>query len=265
MTDYFIDKIKPGVTSFTSRRNHVFYLIEGTEVAYVIDTAMEAEPIRPLLETYTDKPLVLLVTHMHCDHMYHADEFSKAYVPQGDLRQWYKLRLEAWFATVIFKERPKRYQVATYQSFQAGDCFPLTPTADIEVVEAPGHSPGSSLFIHPSEKIIFVGDAFYHNTWLWLPNSGSLSEYLQMIKGLLVQLEPYADYTFVGGHRPPHSVASETANPLISYETLKDMKELCEARLANRIAPSEQPKHGPFNLEIYRHGKAGLWLKKKVK
>lgn len=264
MTKYFIDTISSTLTSFTSRRNHVFYLIEGESVAYVIDTAMEPSPIRPLLEQYTDKPLVLLVTHMHCDHMYHADEFETVYVPEGDLAAWNRLRKEAWFATVIFKERPKRYAVANYHSFKGGKNFELSSTAQLAVIEAPGHSPGSSLFIYEAEKIVFVGDAFYGNTWLWLPGSGTLSDYLQMIEGLLEQLKPYRDYTFIGGHRPHQTVASQVANPLISYDTLIDMKALCIARLDNRLKPAEQPRYGPFNLEIYRLGKAGLWLKKKV-
>lgn len=264
MTEYFIDKISPNVTSFTSWRNHVFYLIEGESVAYVIDTAMEPSPIRPLLKQYTNHPLVLLVTHMHCDHMYHADEFETVYVPQEDLAIWPKLKREAWFATTIFKAQPKRYAVANYQAFEEGAEFAVSSTTKLKVISAPGHSPGSSLFIYEAEKMIFVGDAFYANTWLWLPSSGSLSDYLQMIERLLVQLKPYADYTFIGGHRPHSSVASQLANPLISYETLKDMRELCLARLENRVSPVENPRYGPFNLEIYRLGKAGLWLKKKV-
>ncbi len=264
MTNYFIDKISPNVTSFTSRRHHVFYLIEGESQAYVIDTGMEPSAIRPLLEERTDKPLVLLVTHMHCDHLYHADEFETVYVPAKDLKIWSKLKKEAWFATIVFKAWPKRYAVANYQPFSEGDQFALSSRCAIEVMEAPGHSPGSSLFVYHAEKLIFVGDAFYANTWLWLPSSGSLSDYLLMIEGLLEKLRPYADYRFVGGHRPYQRVEEEQHDPLISYETLIDMRELCRARLEQRISPAEQPRYGPFNLEIYRLGKAGLWLKKKV-
>lgn len=264
MTEYFIDKISTSVTSFTSRRNHVFYLIEGESVAYVIDTAMEPTAIRPMLETWTDKPLVLLVTHMHCDHMYHADEFDTVYVPKKDLKAWGNLKKEAWFATLIFKEWPKNYDVSRYLAFEEEQAFDLDSTRRLEVIEAPGHSPGSSLFVYQAEKLIFVGDAFYANTWLWLPSSGSLSNYLQMIEGLLEKLSPYADYTFIGGHRPQQRLADQELNPLISYETLKDMKTLCLARLEGRISPVEKPRYGPFHLEIYRLGQAGLWLKKKT-
>lgn len=264
MSDYFIDQISPIITSFTSRRNHVFYLIEGEDQAYVIDTAMEKGGIRSLLESYTTKPLVLLITHMHCDHMYHAAEFDTVYVPQQDLINWQSLKWEVWFATLIFKARPKSYQVAGYLPFEEGDQFRLSDQAQIEVIAAPGHSPGSSLFICKKEKVIFVGDAFYANTWLWLPNSGDLSDYLQMIEGLITQLKPYADYTFIGGHRPPQRVSSEREDPLVSYETLLDMRTLCRARLAGHIQPVEEPRYGPFKLAIYRVGKAGLWLKKPV-
>ena len=49
-------------------------MVEGDEKAAVIDTGITTgKKIMPLLRELTDKPLLLVVTHVHWDHIYHMD------------------------------------------------------------------------------------------------------------------------------------------------------------------------------------------------
>ena len=61
--------------------NSSFYMVEGDEKAAVIDTGITTgKKIMPLLRELTDKPLLLVVTHVHLDHIYHMDEFEEVYM-----------------------------------------------------------------------------------------------------------------------------------------------------------------------------------------
>lgn len=56
-------------------------MVEGDEKAAVIDTGITTgKKIMPLLRELTDKPLLLVVTHVHWDHIYHMDEFEEVYM-----------------------------------------------------------------------------------------------------------------------------------------------------------------------------------------
>ena len=61
--------------------NSSFYVVEGEEKAAVIDTGITAgAKILPVIRELTDKPLLLVITHAHPDHMYHIDEFDEVYM-----------------------------------------------------------------------------------------------------------------------------------------------------------------------------------------
>lgn len=50
----------------------------------MIDTGITAgAKILPVIRELTDKPLLLVITHAHPDHMYHIDEFDEVYMPRG--------------------------------------------------------------------------------------------------------------------------------------------------------------------------------------
>ena len=56
-------------------------MVEGDKKAAVIDTGITTgKKITPLLRELTDKPLLLVATHVHCDHIYHMDEFEVIYM-----------------------------------------------------------------------------------------------------------------------------------------------------------------------------------------
>jgi len=80
-TEFCVLLIDQGVYSVTNSSGHTFYIVEGDQRAAVIDTGCtHGRRILPLIRQYTQKPLLLIITHAHSDHIYHMDEFDEVYM-----------------------------------------------------------------------------------------------------------------------------------------------------------------------------------------
>ena len=104
MEGFEVTKIGKHIFCILDAGNSSFYMIEGDEKAAVIDTGITTgKKIMPLLRELTDKPLLLVVTHVHWDHIYHMDEFEEVYmchdekkIEETTLRTLTAGRLKPW-------------------------------------------------------------------------------------------------------------------------------------------------------------------------
>lgn len=54
----------------------ISYLVDDKQYALLIDTGMWVEPLRPIIEKLTNRPVVVIQTHMHFDHMGSSYQWS---------------------------------------------------------------------------------------------------------------------------------------------------------------------------------------------
>ena len=81
MEGFQVTEIGEKIYCILDAGNSSFYVVEGEEKAAVIDTGITAgAKILPVIRELTDKPLLLVITHAHPDHMYHIDEFDEIYM-----------------------------------------------------------------------------------------------------------------------------------------------------------------------------------------
>ena len=81
MEGFQVTEIGEKIYCILDAGNSSFYVVEGEEKAAVIDTGITAgTKILPVIRELTDKPLLLVITHAHPDHMYHMDEFDEVYM-----------------------------------------------------------------------------------------------------------------------------------------------------------------------------------------
>lgn len=81
MEGFQVTEIGEKIYCILDAGNSSFYVVEGEEKAAVIDTGITAgAKILPVIRELTDKPLLLVITHAHPDHMYHIDEFDEVYM-----------------------------------------------------------------------------------------------------------------------------------------------------------------------------------------
>jgi len=149
------------------------YLIVGDERALLLDTGMGVGDIRVLTESLTDKPVFVVDSHAHWDHIggnhlfdeiwIHAAEADRldAGVPNERLRRAFapdqmKGPFPAGFDvdSVSFPPKPATGILQGGESFNLGG-------RSLDVIHCPGHSPGGIALLEPDRGVLFSTDVAY--------------------------------------------------------------------------------------------------------
>lgn len=190
----------------------ICYLVEGRDSALLIDTMMGWGDLRGYCGKLTDKPVKLVNTHSHPDHVLGNFQFERCYMHHRDIAAF-------WEYTAVKKEQlfeaAKQAALPEYSELleldynfsdaapmpvipiYGGDVFDLGDR-EIEAVEAGGHTPGSVVLIDHSTRIAYSGDACNGNTLLELPDSLPVAEYMSSLLRLK-ERQPEFDMMY-GGH-----------------------------------------------------------------
>ena len=147
--DWFaIETILPGLHAI-GEPNHHFrnwsYLIEGKQTALLFDSGTGFRNIAPVIDHLTKKPLIVLPSHLHFDHVGNLDRFPT--IALADLPM-----LSALDHNGIVRENPDLFLGATenqaWPRFSASHWFKIDEAFDLggrtlDVLHTPGHSPES--------------------------------------------------------------------------------------------------------------------------
>ena len=141
MEGFEVTKIGKHIFCILDAGNSSFYMVEGDKKAAVIDTGITTgKKITPLLRELTDKPLLLVATHVHCDHIYHMDEFEEVYmchdekkIEETTLRTLTAGRLKPW---------DEIHDIHTDSVISLGG-------TELRICQVPGHTPGSIVIWKP--------------------------------------------------------------------------------------------------------------------
>ncbi len=264
---YTIEELQPGLFAIDDEKADSMYLIVGAEKALLIDTCLMKEDILPMLRTLTDKPIELALTHAHIDHMYHAGEFNTVYLHERDIAAWKRgsLRLLMYAGYLMFHMPHKKFNVKRYVPISEETVLDLGGNR-IHVIPAPGHTPGSSIYVDDIHKVLFMGDAVGNGgatAWLWLPGCMNIGAYRSNLERLLEQLKPYESYRFLGGHRPQTFPTADApdGHPL-NMDSVRDMHTLCTKLLEHTIKPVGRQKQFVLTTWQYAYGITGMWVTK---
>lgn len=254
---YDIDYIEQGAVHFEDYIDASFYLIEGDEKAMLIDTGCGGGNVRRLASAFTDKPMVLAVTHAHGDHDAHANEFETAYLHVADID-----RLEEMNRHFGVSEE-EALHAQDFVAIRGGDVIDLG-NCPVRVFEMPGHTPGSVVFVDEKHRLVFTGDAIGSGVGVWMQLRGCpcLSQYRKDLEKLKTELEPYREYTFLGGHYRQGGTPGTPDYHPASYRMLEDLVTLCDLVLSGEIKGTEYAPVGRFADDevtlIASYGEAAL-------
>ncbi len=266
--------VTPGVWFFNDYSDASYYMVEGKDKALVIDTGMGEHPIMPLIHTITNKPVDLAVTHIHGDHMLHADEFDKVYICQAE-REALPTTMKAMMPGLQLDESKICW-------LESGDVIDIGGNR-IEAISLPGHTPGSLLFADHVHKCLFIGDAIGSGiiVLMSIPHSYNISAYKAELEAFAEKAKAFEDYIWLGGHRYQERGASYSNYFIPADEQpmeynpprrqlVLDMAELCGKLLAGEIEGEEIVPfiHKDMGEPTYRafYKSAGIvYLKSQVK
>lgn len=156
----------------------ISFLVFGNERCLLIDTGMGIGNIKNLVSSLTDKPIAVVNTHSHFDHIGGNWLFEEGYIlnsPPAVSRIKHGLKasevavhLEGDSTWYPYPEDfdPKNYHIKPFNSWKLiedGHVFELGGRI-IKVLATPGHSPDSIMLLDEQNEILFTGDTFYPAT-----------------------------------------------------------------------------------------------------
>ena len=121
------------------------FLLEGKDKAALIDTGMNIENIKEVVSSLTDKEVILLNTHADRDHIGGNSSFDTVHIGVHEMAFYSQSGL-------------KNNVVALFD----GDIIDLGERK-IEVINIPGHTPGSVGFYDINNKVLISGDPIQRN------------------------------------------------------------------------------------------------------
>jgi len=209
-------KVAPGVYAIYEPHQSeevISYLIVGHKQALLFDTGMGIANIRRVASQLTSRPIVVLNSHTHDDHVGGNWQFNFIYGMDTDFtRTNAKGSREDAQAEVasgeICGDLPKNFDSAAYQtkpwhiSMFVHDGFKINLGArTLEIIATPGHTPDAISLIDRENGLLFTGDTYYPAPiWLFRPET-NLDAYRQSI-ARLAALAPQINMV-LGAHNIP--------------------------------------------------------------
>lgn len=173
------------------------YLVEGSEKACLLDTTNGLDDIRAEAESLTSKPIFVILTHAHLDHMGGSALFDEVWMNPADMpvyrfktspeHRLYDARNRLHLEVEDLSQLPGVY-AAPFKPLEDGQCFDLGGIT-IEMVSVPGHTPGMMCALLREDRAMLFGDACGVAVMLMDEFSSCVSEYRQS----LLHLKEYED------------------------------------------------------------------------
>jgi glyoxylase-like metal-dependent hydrolase (beta-lactamase superfamily II) len=193
--DWFeVFRIKSHLLAFHEPRHYeetLVSLLVGQEKAVLIDTGCGIADLRKAVEQVTDKPVMVINTHTHLDHIGSNSQFDEIAMLDHPLsRQVAKegvsheiLQTEILAENLVTGPWPRGFEPGDFElsPFQVdrwlrdGDQVNLGESA-LEVIHTPGEAPDHICLLDRVERILFCGDILLHGAvWTHL-EGGSLED-----------------------------------------------------------------------------------------
>jgi glyoxylase-like metal-dependent hydrolase (beta-lactamase superfamily II) len=215
----------------------ISYLIVGTKQALLFDTGMGIGNIKAVVARLTSRPVVVLNSHTHDDHVGGNWQFPFVFGMDTAFTRANAKGSRADAQEEIGKDQlcgdpPRNFDPAKYVtkpwkiSLVVHDGFKVNlGHRTVEIIATPGHTPDAISLIDRENGLLFTGDTYYPATiWLYRPET-DVAAYTASVKKL-VALAPQVKIV-LGAHNIP------VAQPSV----LAQLDEAIRSVLDGRVKP----------------------------
>jgi glyoxylase-like metal-dependent hydrolase (beta-lactamase superfamily II) len=203
----------------------ISYLIVGSESALLFDTGNGIGDIRAIVDQLTEKPVQVLNSHSHFDHIGGNYQFKNILSPStifsvanslGDDGEQVKTEASAealckGLPAGVTQEDHKIEPYSITAAVRDGDIIDLG-SRKLEVLQIPGHTDDSVALLDEDSGLLWTGDTFYEGPiWLYFPET-DLPAYKESL-ARLVDLVPHLNALF-----PAHNTAKASPSMLVEAQ-----------------------------------------------
>jgi glyoxylase-like metal-dependent hydrolase (beta-lactamase superfamily II) len=210
-------KVQPGVFAIYEPKQAeevISYLIVGTKQALLFDTGMGIANIHKLVTELTSRPVVVLNSHTHNDHVGGNSLFTFVFgmdtaFTRTNAKGSRADAQEELGPGMLCGDLPKGFDAKTYEtkpwhiSLLVHDGFKINLGGGhtLEIIATPGHTPDAISLFDSTDGLLFTGDTYYPGPiWLFRPET-DLDAYVASVKKLAA-MEPKVKLVF-GAHNVP--------------------------------------------------------------
>ena len=213
----------------------ISYLIIGTDTALLFDTGNGIGNIKAIVDQLTDKPVKVLNSHTHFDHIGGNHYFDKILSVSTDFSVANSKGLNNEMVTMevsaealckglperITQENHRIRPFAITKKVKEGDVIDLG-NRKLEILRFPGHTDDSIALLDREAGFLWIGDSFYEGPiWLYFPET-DLAAYRKSI-ARLAALAPGLKALF-----PAHNTPK--ADPAMLFEVQKAFDLVLEGK-----------------------------------
>jgi glyoxylase-like metal-dependent hydrolase (beta-lactamase superfamily II) len=212
----------------------ISYLIVGHKQALLFDTGMGIAGIRNVVSRLTSRPVVVLNSHTHDDHVGDNWQFNFVYgMDTAFTRANAKGSREDAQAEItpdqLCGDLPKGFNAKTYATkpwhvslFVHGGFKINLGGRTLEIISTPGHTPDAIALIDRENGLLFTGDTYYPAPiWLFRPET-DFDAYDASVKRLAA-LAPEIKLV-LGAHNIPVAEPSVLPRLVTAFESVRSGK-----------------------------------------
>lgn len=228
-------KVEPGVFAIYEphqAEETISYLIVGTKQALLFDTGMGIGNLQSLVSRLTSRPIVVLNTHTHNDHVggnwqfpfvFGMDTaFTRANAKGSREDAQAELGpdmicgdLPKNFDRQAYATKPWKISMAVHDGFKIN----LGGGRTMEIVATPGHTPDAICLLDRANGLLFTGDTYYPAPiWLFRPET-DFDAYVASVKRIAA-LEPQLKLV-LGAHNIPVAQPSVLPRLVAAIEAVR--------------------------------------------
>lgn len=200
MVRFSIQEVSAHVRRILGNGDVCMYLVEGCDGALLIDTGYGVGDLRGFVEAHLAqgdgdvKPYEVLLTHGHLDHAAGAGQFERCYLHPADI-ELYREHVDLAFRREHVTGRNFEDFIDVEESdwvVSGGEAIVSLPAhasfdlgdVSVQVLEAPGHTPGMVVPVVVEDRLAMFGDACGVGTLVVEPFSTSLGVFLESMRDL---------------------------------------------------------------------------------
>ncbi len=194
------------------------FFVVGKDKVLLFDTGFGKYPLGEIIRKYSDLPVEVALTHGHIDHVSGLKEFGSCYVTEKD-------------APML----PPGIQTRFIKDGDELSCGEYT----FEVVEIPGHTEGSVVFLDKAEKIMIGGDSIQPGPIFMFGDVKKFDDYIASMEKL------WGLRDFISEIYPAHNA------DVVGPEFIRLCIEDAESFVAGKLVAEEIPMMGEMK-KIYK-------------